>query len=212
MLVERYQVPNGTAAAELVIKNSRFIGTVGRAQDTAAARVFVAGVAQRYPDASHHAWAYRLSDGPQGEIGSSDDGEPGGTAGRPMLAVLEGAGLVQVAAVGTRYFGGIKLGTGGLVRAYSACIRAALAELPTLTLVLRHTVRITCDYAAYGPLSYRLPRLGVSIEDVLFTDHVALTLVAPSTAREEVARIVQEVTNGRTIIARWTGYRYDPQD
>jgi len=210
MLVERYTVPNGTASAELVIKNSRFIGTVGRAQDAAAARAFIASVAQSYADASHNAWAFRLQQGPQGEIGFSDDGEPGGTAGRPMLAVLDGSGLCQVAAVGTRYFGGIKLGTGGLVRAYGACVRAALAALPTLAMVLYHTVRVTVDYASYGPLSYQLPRLGVKIEEALFAEQVSLTIAAPTAACEDVAKMLQEMTNGQTIIARWSGHRYDP--
>ncbi len=210
MLVERYAVPIGVASAELVIKNSRFIGTVGRAHDATAAREFVAHVRQMHPDASHNAWAYRLHEGPQGDFAFSDDGEPGGTAGRPMLAVLEGSGLCEVAAVGTRYFGGIKLGTGGLVRAYSACVREALARVSRLDMVLHHTVRITVDYSAYGPLSYQLPRLGVKLEETDFAERVTFTLAAPEHALAQVATVVQEETGGKTIISSWSGYRYDP--
>jgi len=200
MLVERYQVPNGTATAELVIKNSRFIGTVGRVQDSAAAHAFVAGVAQRYPDASHHAWAYRLSDGPQGEIGSSDDGEPGGTAGRPMLAVLEGAGLVQVAAVGTRYFGGIKLGTGGLVRAYRAAAREALARTPCEERVWHRLAALQVNYDEYGSLRHVLPSLGVQVRAESFAERVALELAVPYAALEQVSALLRDVTRGRLAL------------
>jgi uncharacterized YigZ family protein len=212
MLAERYAIPNGVATAELIIKNSRFIGTVGRASAAEMARAFVAAVSQTYAGASHNAWAYRLQGGPQGEIGSSDDGEPGGTAGRPMLAVLEGSGLHEVVAVGTRYFGGIKLGTGGLVRAYSGCVREALAALPTQEMVLHHTARVEVDYAVYGQLAYHLPRLGVKVEKPSFTDRVSLTLVAPSEALGEIARLLQELTNGQIILSHWNGHRYDPSN
>ncbi|MBN1151873.1 MAG: YigZ family protein, partial [Dehalococcoidia bacterium] len=126
----RLAIPDGEASAEIVVKNSIFIGTVAHAQDAEQARAHVTRVTERYPAANHHAWAFVISGGPQAEIGSSDDGEPGGTAGRPMLAGLQGQGLVQAVAVGTRFFGGIKLGTGGLVRAYSDCVRQALQQLP----------------------------------------------------------------------------------
>ncbi|MGI6375522.1 MAG: IMPACT family protein [Anaerolineae bacterium] len=210
MSVERYTIPSGIASAELVIKHSRFIGTVGPAPDAEVARAFVADVARRYADASHNAWAYRISAGPQGDIGSSDDGEPGGTAGRPMLAVLDGSGLIQVVAVGTRYFGGIKLGTGGLVRAYSACVRQALAELPTTDMVLHHTTHVEVDYGVYGPLSYQLPQLGVKMEDIVFADRVSLTLAAPTPSLEPVAALLQELTNGQVMLTAWSGSRYDP--
>jgi len=112
--------------------------------------------------------------------------------------------------VGTRYFGGVKLGVGGLVRAYSGCIRQALAELPTIEMVLHHTARVEMDYAVYGQLAYHLPRLGVKIEEPLFTDRVTLTLAAPSVALDETARLLQELTNGQIILTRWSGHRYDP--
>ncbi|NLX36411.1 MAG: DUF1949 domain-containing protein [Chloroflexi bacterium] len=213
MRPERYTVPNGVASAELVIKNSRFIGTVGPAHDAEAARGFVTETARHYYDASHNAWAFRIATGPQGEVGFSDDGEPGGTAGRPMLAILDGSGLSQVVAVGTRYFGGTKLGTGGLVRAYSACVREALAGLCTIDMVLHHLARIEIDYGAYGPLSYQLPQLGVKIEDVAYADRVSLTLAAPSKSRAATASLLQELTNGQIMLAElteWSATRYDP--
>lgn len=211
MHVTCFTVPDGVASTASIVKNSRFIGTLGRAEDPDAARAFVAAVSQSYADASHNAWAFRIGPGPQAELGFSDDGEPGGTAGRPMLAMLEGSGLCQVVAVGTRYFGGTKLGTGGLVRAYGGCVRDTLAVLPTIQMVLHHTVQLQVDYAVYGQLCYHLPRLGVKIENPQFTDTITLTLAAPTGARDETASLLQELTNGQTIITAWTGHRYDAE-
>jgi len=126
-----YRIPAGEGQSELVVKNSVFVGTVGHAPTVEGAEAFITTIKTRYPDANHHAWAFVIDGGPQGAFGSSDDGEPGGTAGRPMLAVLQGSGILQVVVVGTRYWGGIKLGTGGLVRAYSVVAREALKALLT---------------------------------------------------------------------------------
>lgn len=195
--VERYRVPAGSARSEIEIKNSVFFGTVDRARDVRAVEAVIARVRAEFPDANHHAWAYRLSLGPQGLIGSSDDGEPGGTAGRPMLAILEGSGLVEVVAVGTRYFGGIKLGTGGLVRAYGGVVREALLALPSEELVLHRRVRFGVDYGLYGALQYLLPRQNVRVEEEAFAERVTLTLAIPYDRWDEMARQVREMTNGQ---------------
>jgi len=201
----------GQAEGQLEVKNSIFIGTAGHAADVEAAQAFVQRVREAYPDANHHAWAYRLTSGPQALIGSSDDGEPGGTAGRPMLAILEGSGLVQVVVVGTRYFGGTKLGTGGLVRAYSAAAREALQNLPTQELVLHRLARITIDYSLYGTLQYTLPRYDVRTEDEQFAEKVTLILVIPYDRTEQVAALLREWTNGQTALEdTWIGERYQP--
>ncbi|MHB1318871.1 MAG: IMPACT family protein, partial [Anaerolineae bacterium] len=145
--LQRFTVADGVASAEVIIKNSVFIGTVAPAQDETEAHTQIEHVRARYPDANHHAWAYIITGGAQAEIGSSDDGEPGGTAGRPMLAVLEGRGILQAVAIGTRYFGGTKLGTGGLVRAYSECIRRALTDLPVAQMMYYHRAALSVEYA-----------------------------------------------------------------
>jgi uncharacterized YigZ family protein len=205
----RFCVPAGEAESELVIKNSVFIGSMARARTADDAAAFVERVRQAYPDANHHAWAYRITGGPQAQIGSSDDGEPGGTAGRPMLAVLEGRDLRQVVAVGTRYFGGVKLGTGGLVRAYGGCVRAALQELPIVELAYHRLARITIDYTLYGNLSYLLPRHGVTIEEEVFADRATLLLSIPPEQEQAVAELLRELTNGRTMLATcWEGGHY----
>lgn len=208
-LPERYRVPAGSAEGELVVKNSVFIGSAGPAPDAAAAAAFVQRIRATYPDANHHAWAYRISGGPQGEIGSSDDGEPGGTAGRPMLAVLEGSGLLEVVVVGTRYFGGIKLGTGGLVRAYAAAARAALEHLPTRERVLHRVAAIDADYALYGQLRYVLPQHGVRILEEEFGALVRLMLAVPAAEAGAVADLLRELSNGGILLdERWEGQRY----
>jgi len=209
----RYRVPAGQAESKLVIKNSLFIGTVGRAPTVEAARAFIAQLKERYSDANHNAWAFKITGGPQGAIGFSDDGEPGGTAGRPMLTVLEGSGLWQVVAVVTRYFGGIKLGTGGLVRAYSAAVRQALKELPTTELVLHRLARLTLDYSLYNRLRNLLPQYRVKINRETFTDKATLDLAIPYERAEQLASLLRELSNGSILLNElWYGQRYDTED
>jgi len=205
----RYYIPAGEGQSELVIKNSIFIGTVGHAPSVEAAGAFIDSIKGRYPDANHHAWAYRVAGGPQGAFGSSDDGEPGGTAGRPMLAVLEGSGILEVAVVGTRYWGGTKLGTGGLVRAYSGAAREALKVMPTAERRLYRVATLAIDYTLYGSLRYALPKIGVRMEDEVFTDRVTIALAAPYDQAAQVAALVREMTNGSIDLeTTWQGERY----
>jgi len=208
-LVPCYRVPAGEAQSEQEIKRSVFVGTMGHAANIDAAHAFVSRICERYPDANHHAWAYRIGPGPQIEIGSSDDGEPGGTAGRPMLAVLEGSQLCEVVVVGTRYFGGRKLGTGGLVRAYGGAARETLKVLPTLQRTLHYVAEVSVSYALYGTLQYQLPQLGVLFEDAAYAADVRLTIAVPHDRVQETAQLLQETTNGSVLLeACWTGHRY----
>ncbi len=196
----RYRIPFDVAEDEFVVKKSLFVGTAGRAHNVRQALGFVERVRSAYPDANHHAYAYRIAPDPGGEMGSSDDGEPGGTAGRPMLAVLDGSGLRQVVVVGTRFFGGIKLGTGGLVRAYSQAARLALASLPTEWRVLHYVVDVVIDYALYGSLQYIIAQCGGRIEDEGYTDRVRLTLVIPATEFEHVSAQLADLSSGKIVL------------
>ncbi len=148
----RYPVPDlppgEWTRSELEVERSRFLTWVCHAPDVAAFEALLAEARRRHPDASHHCSAFIA--GPPGEqtaIGFSDDGEPGGTAGRPMFQVLEGSGLGQVGCVVTRYFGGTKLGTGGLARAYAQAVAQALAVLPRRAVVERDPLRLRLDFA-----------------------------------------------------------------
>ena len=143
----RYLVPAGEARSEFIVKRSRFVGSVGGASDPEEALAFVERVAGEFRDASHNAWAYRLRIGFQVDSRSDDAGEPGGTAGRPILAAIEATALCDTVVVVTRYFGGIKLGAGGLVRAYGRAAREALAGLETRQKVRCETYRLRLEYA-----------------------------------------------------------------
>ena len=131
-------IPAEETQAELFVLNSRFIATAGPVFSVEEAKRFVARLRQRYADASHNVPAYIVGHGETVTSHCNDDGEPSGTAGRPALAVLRGSGLGDAAVVITRYFGGTKLGTGGLVRAYSDAVRAVLAILPRAIKVPTH--------------------------------------------------------------------------
>lgn len=194
--MERYRVPTGTGEAELVVKGSRFIGTLGSAGDIDAAQEFVNDVRQRYPDATHHAWAYRMPGTPQEIVASNDDGEPGGTAGRPMLAVLAGSDLYEAVVVGTRYFGGVKLGTGGLVRAYGAAARAAIERAPLGEKVLHQIVKIRTEYAQYGTLRHEAERHGAQVINVTYAQDVCLELAVPHTAFASLASAFRDASSG----------------
>jgi uncharacterized YigZ family protein len=143
-----YPTPAGTAEAEIREKGSRFLAVVGPAADEEAAKASLATLARRHPDATHHCWAWRLGAPPRER--SSDAGEPAGTAGIPILQVLRGSGLSDVLAVVVRWFGGTKLGKGGLARAYAAATRAALDDLPVLTRVPIVRLVVNVPYERVG--------------------------------------------------------------
>ncbi|PMR76096.1 IMPACT family protein [Billgrantia endophytica] len=148
----RYPVPDIAPGQwlehELIVERSRFIAWVCHAPDVANFNVLLTEARRTHPNASHHCSAFIAgAPGEQSAIGFSDDGEPGGTAGRPMFQVLEGAGLGQVGCVVTRYFGGTKLGTGGLARAYTQAVSQALAMIPQRLVTERTPLRLMVDFA-----------------------------------------------------------------
>jgi uncharacterized YigZ family protein len=149
-----YPVPGARHRVELVERRSRFIATVERTPTVVEARAFIDRVRRELPDASHHVYAFAIGFGASVTHGMSDDGEPSGTAGRPVLAVVQGSGLGDVCVVVTRYFGGTKLGTGGLVRAYTAATQAVLAEVPRIVKEDRQMVEVTVPYGLYETLHH----------------------------------------------------------
>ena len=145
--MKRYPIPAEETRVEIKVKNSRFIATAAPVFSVDEARAFVARVKAEFADASHNVPAYQVGFGTAVTAHCSDDGEPSGTAGRPALAVVQGSGLGDIAVVVTRYFGGTKLGTGGLVRAYGDAVKAVLDVLPRAEKVPTHTVLITIPYS-----------------------------------------------------------------
>jgi uncharacterized YigZ family protein len=144
--MSQYPVPARTARIENMVVNSRFIATIGRADSVEQAKTFIQAVRDEMPNASHHVYAFKVGYGGSITEGMSDDGEPSGTSGPPVLAVLRGADVGNVVIVVTRYFGGTKLGTGGLVRAYGGAAKDALAALPIEMKTEKCYVGITAAY------------------------------------------------------------------
>lgn len=195
----RYPIPAARHRVTREIERSRFITTVAYAPTVEAARAFIASVREEFSDATHNCWAYVV--GPPGStaaIGMSDDGEPHGTAGRPMLTTLLHGGVGDVAVVVTRYFGGIKLGTGGLVRAYAGCVKQALETLPTRERVHTTTVRLEFDYASITPVRKLLEAHEARVVDEDYGARVTLTMELPTERVAALREAILDETAGRT--------------
>jgi uncharacterized YigZ family protein len=194
-------VPSERARTDMRVSNSRFIATVAPADSVEAARAFIAEIRAEMPDASHHVYAYIIGHGATTTLGMSDDGEPSGTAGRPVLAVLQGSGLGDVALVVTRYFGGTLLGTGGLVRAYGDAAKAVLALVPREQKIARCTLAVTVPYAAYETVRRIAEAHAGSMADETFAADVMLHVLLPVAEAQAFSDAVREATAGQARIA-----------
>lgn len=193
----RYPVPARIHRVEETIQRSRFITAVAHAPDADAAHAFVERVRQELPDATHHCWAFVA--GPPGStthIGMSDDGEPHGTVGRPMLTALLHGGVGEIVAVCARYYGGVKLGTGGLGRAYAGGVKLALDGLPTEERVERVPVRVTVGYAEVDALRRLAEEMDVLVEGEEYGADVRYECAVPVSSQEDFRRRVAEMTRG----------------
>ncbi|MDE5698748.1 MAG: YigZ family protein [Lachnospiraceae bacterium] len=188
------------AEAELVEKKSRFIATVRPVASEEEAAAFIEEMKKKYYDARHNCSAYVIGSRAQ-FTRSSDDGEPGGTAGRPMLEVLLGSGIRNIAAVVTRYFGGTLLGTGGLVRAYSGVLKEALAKCETARQHFGVRFRIKADYNAVGKIQHILAGKNVNVEDSIYAADVEMTVIAPIEEYDRLCKEIVEATSARAEIA-----------
>lgn len=195
-------VPAERARAEIRVVNSRFIASAAPTTSVEAARAFIAELRAEMPDASHHVYAYIIGHGATTTLGMSDDGEPSGTAGRPVLAVLRGSGLGDVTLVVTRYFGGTLLGTGGLVHAYGDAARAVLAILPRAEKIERRALLLTLPYAAYEPARRLVAAHAGSIEQESFAADVTLHVLLPLVQCEPFITAIGEITAGQARIER----------
>jgi uncharacterized YigZ family protein len=180
-----------------MVVNSRFIATVSRTETVDEAKACIGRVRNEMPDASHHVYAFRVGHGNSVTEGLSDDGEPSGTAGPPVMAVLRGSDLGDTLVVVTRYFGGTKLGTGGLVRAYGDAAREALVTLPTIEKIERKLVGIETSYAYYEPLKRLIATHHGSIEDETFAGEVTLLAVFPAVDVLAFIDAFREITAGK---------------
>ena len=201
MSAARYPIPAGTARVEIRVVNSRFIATAGEAATVEAAKAFIAAVREEMPDATHHVFAFRVGYGGSITEGMSDDGEPPGTAGRPTLTVLRGADLGDIALVTTRYFGGTKLGTGGLVRAYTQAAQEVLAALPRGERVEKRQAEIETGYPLYERVRRLVEECGGRVIEEEFGAEVRLRVEFAADEAEAFEGRLREVSAGRVGIA-----------
>ena len=197
-----YPVPAGEARVELRFKNSRFIGTAAPAPTIEEARGLVSRLRAEFPDASHHVFAFAEGFGPSVTHGMSDDGEPSGTAGRPVLAVVQGAGLGDVAVVVSRYFGGTQLGTGGLVRAYGGTAQAVLEQVPRREKVEKIAARLALPYELYARARLLIEGAQGEIAAEEFGALVTLSLVLRQDRVESLGAAIRDLSAGRAAHAR----------
>ncbi|GLU39732.1 MULTISPECIES: IMPACT family protein [Pseudomonas] len=187
----------GPASYAEEIRKSRFTCLAAPIASEAEAQAFLA--AHRDASAGHNCWAWKLG----AQYRFSDDGEPGGTAGRPMLAAIEGQAMDRVVVLVSRWFGGIKLGTGGLARAYGGCAAKCLQDAARIELVPSSRLAFACGFAEHALLKARILALGAGIEDEAYgAEGVDIRLSLPDAKVEELQRLLGDLSRGRIQATR----------
>lgn len=196
---DSYRVVYRGGEGEIIEKKSRFIATVRPVETEEEAAAFIQEMKKQYWDARHNCSAFVI--GERAELTRcSDDGEPSGTAGRPMLEVLLGEGLCNVAVVVTRYFGGTLLGTGGLVRAYGQAVKAGLSQCIVISKEKGELLSIIADYNDIGRLQHLLAGQQVPVMDTVYGEKVTIRVVLPLSETEAVKQAVTEATGARALL------------
>lgn len=196
-----YLIPANNIEVEQVIKNSRFITYARKVASPKDAKYELSLIKEVHPDARHHCWAYICGKPGQTTLLSmSDDGEPSGTAGKPMLNVLQHKDVGDILVVVVRYFGGVKLGTGGLVRAYSSSVQQVMEELATEMKVEMCELQFTVAYELEGAIRRFITEKGYTESQTEYTDQVRFTLTLPLESRNEFSNELTELCAGRVVI------------
>ncbi|MGF1505812.1 MAG: YigZ family protein [Anaerolineae bacterium] len=198
--MNRYPIPADRARIELKIANSRFIATIGPATTVDAAKAFIDEMRAEFSDASHNVYAFKVGYGASVTEGMSDDGEPAGTAGKPALAVLRGEDLGDVVVVVTRYFGGTKLGTGGLVRSYTQSVKEALKAMPVGERVHTVTGTLKAPYSLYEQIRRLVEQEGGTITEETFGAEVTLRLRFIVDERDPFEHHLRELSAGQLAV------------
>lgn len=187
-----YPVPASPLETEYEIKKSRFIARVRKVVDREEAMAFLDEARVDYPDATHHCWAYLIGN-PEAASNAAmnDDGEPSGTAGKPILNVIQHKAIGDIMVIVIRYFGGVKLGAGGLVRAYSAAAEQALAALSVARAEVRVRCRLEADFAQEQPVRHWLDRHGGSVVEILYGQQVTMDVELDLVLRDDLAGFCQ---------------------
>lgn len=203
-MTEPYLVPVAIASnphrIETEVARSRFIAMIARAETVEQARAFIHRMHTEMPDANHHVYAFRIGHGQSVTEGMSDDGEPTGTSGPPVLAAVRGSGIGDIVLVITRYFGGTKLGTGGLVRAYSEAAHTALNSLLTEPKIEKGTVGVETPYGFYQPIHASALYHEGQITEATFASTVTLIVVFPLSKIPSFTAEVRDLTAGQVQV------------
>ena len=191
--MDPYYIPAGSGEAELTEKRSTFLGHVRCAETEDEAKEFIAAMKKQYHDARHNCWCYRIQDGPERY---SDDGEPQGSAGIPMLEVLKRENITNAVCVVTRYFGGVLLGTGGLLRAYTRSAKDALAAAGRSAVNVWAQVDIPCPYALFDRAKSAVTALGGAVDGLDYGADVTLHALLPLGAVEALQTQIRDLSAG----------------
>jgi uncharacterized YigZ family protein len=195
--MKRYLIPAERTRAEILVVNSRFIATAAPVFSVEEAKAFIQEIKNEFNDATHNVPAFLVGYGTSVTAHCSDDGEPSGTAGRPALAVLQGSGLGDVAVVVTRYFGGTKLGTGGLVRAYTEAVKSVLEVLSHAEKVPTHKVLLAVPYPIFEQTRLLVEKYNGKILDEDFAADVTMTVQFQVEQLPEFNADISELTRGQ---------------
>jgi uncharacterized YigZ family protein len=191
-----YPIPQAQAQAEIEIKKSRFIGLAKHIASREAGMQWLAEVKATYPDARHHCWAYLLGNPTCAtNAGMGDDGEPSGTAGKPILNVLQHKGIGDIMLIVVRYFGGIKLGAGGLTRAYGQAAQAVMSILPIQTFIPMKNLVIRCDYAQEQSVRHWVALAQGSVLTVDYQAPLSMLVSIPETELNALTQHLQALAN-----------------
>ncbi|MBQ6164691.1 MAG: YigZ family protein [Clostridia bacterium] len=203
--MSEYETVLAESVGEIEVKKSKFIARLAPVSCAAEAREYLDLVRNNNKRAKHNVHAFRLMNG---GVGFSDDGEPQGTAGKPVMDALSGSGLVNVEIIVTRYFGGILLGTGGLVRAYGDAAKAALDAARPVTMQSVKEFSVSLDYSRYGRVSALVPEFGGCVEDTVYKENIELAFYIPDVRVEAFLSALSELTLGAVAPVRTgEGYR-----
>lgn len=208
MAEELYTTLAREASAEFEEKRSLFIGYAKPTRTEEEALDFVAKIRQKHKDATHNVFGYSMKHGILARY--SDDGEPQGTAGMPVLDVIRKSGVDDATVVVTRYFGGILLGAGGLVRAYAAAAKMALDAAGIVTYESYTEISLTCSYADHQKLTAELPRFRAILDDTVYADNVTLKFAVKDTVTDSILARIREMSGGK-LTPTILGHRFDYQ-
>ena len=204
--MSEYFIPAGDGEAEYVEKRSSFLGHVRAVETEEEAKAFIAEMKKKYYDARHNCWCYIIR---EGAVRYSDDGEPQGTAGQPMLGVFQREGIENVVCVVTRYFGGVLLGTGGLLRAYTKSAKDAL-DAAGVSVVRRWVkAEIPCSYSLLERVKLECAAVGGVVEDVEYGAEVTVKALLPEENAEAFSLRITDITGGKTAV-KPTGEAFMP--